>query len=291
MMVKDALRKLSNELSFARYVYRFLGFIPALEAAQTGSWTWKTTKTETTAQTQTLTTVHKWLGRIMAWSMVAYYPLEYGAYLQWKVPELSKSLWHSNLITTTSNSKSSPLPSPQPSSSSSSSSSLQWTAEKLSAYSCRFWLAYIVADILQAYLKLREERQLLWNQARMKKTDGDDHHDYHDNDNDNDQQRVTGGKNAEPRTSTDGGKAVSLSSSSSSSSSVSYPSLSSAKTLHLQLQILRGVLYTLPAIHWSLPNWDRDPWLSEPIVNGLMSLEALVCMYQSIKDFSSPKTS
>ena len=54
---------------------------------------------------------------------------------------------------------------------------------------------------------------------------------------------------------------------------------------NLRLQILRDLLFTLPAIHWSLPNWDTNPWLSEPIVNTLMWLESVVCMYQGVKSF------
>jgi hypothetical protein len=54
---------------------------------------------------------------------------------------------------------------------------------------------------------------------------------------------------------------------------------------HLQLQLVRDLLFTLPAIHWSLPHWDTDPWLPEPIVNTLMWLESVVCMVQSIASF------
>jgi hypothetical protein len=36
----------------------------------------------------------------------------------------------------------------------------------------------------------------------------------------------------------------------------------------------------LPCINWSLPNWDIDPMLPENVVNGLMWLESIVCLYQ-----------
>ena len=49
-----------------------------------------------------------------------------------------------------------------------------------------------------------------------------------------------------------------------------------------RLQLIRNALFSLPAIHWSLPKWDTDPWLNEDVVNGMMWLESLVSMYQSV---------
>lgn len=50
---------------------------------------------------------------------------------------------------------------------------------------------------------------------------------------------------------------------------------------HLRLQLLRNALFLLPAIHWSLPNWDTKPWLPSKTVNGLMWVEAMVSLYQT----------
>jgi hypothetical protein len=50
---------------------------------------------------------------------------------------------------------------------------------------------------------------------------------------------------------------------------------------HLRLQLLRNALFLLPAIHWSLPNWDTKPWLPSKAVNGLMWVEAMVSLYQT----------
>lgn len=52
-----------------------------------------------------------------------------------------------------------------------------------------------------------------------------------------------------------------------------------------QLQIVRSLLFTLPAINWSLPRWDTHPWLKESVVNGLMWTEAVVSFYQSVYSF------
>uniref|UniRef100_A0A7R9W2A7 Uncharacterized protein n=1 Tax=Pseudictyota dubia TaxID=2749911 RepID=A0A7R9W2A7_9STRA len=51
---------------------------------------------------------------------------------------------------------------------------------------------------------------------------------------------------------------------------------------HQWLHIARCAFFTLPAINWSLPKWERDPWLSEHVVNGLMFAESVTCFYQSV---------
>ena len=210
-VLRDSLKKLYNELSFARYVLRLLGLPSAIEAVKTGSWG---------ASSETSKGIHKFLGQVLAWSMIGYYPLEHGAYLQWQTPKLlfPKTGGPSRL------------------------------AEKLSAWSCRCWLAYIVAEVVQCWLKLREESKLL-------------------------QENVKKALESEPNDAVDHKKLV-------------LARLdNTAVTRNLKLQIVRDTLFALPAIHWSLPNWDRDPWLPDPLVNSLMWMEAIVCMYQSILNF------
>ena len=55
------------------------------------------------------------------------------------------------------------------------------------------------------------------------------------------------------------------------------------KIRHVRLQVLRSLLFILPAINWSLPNWATNPLLSEPILNGLMLTEAYTSVYQSLR--------
>jgi hypothetical protein len=47
-----------------------------------------------------------------------------------------------------------------------------------------------------------------------------------------------------------------------------------------QIKVLlsRDLLFLLPCINWSLPNWDVDPWLPESVINTLMWLESVVCL-------------
>jgi Peroxisomal biogenesis factor 11 (PEX11) len=120
---------LSYEVSWARYVSRLLGFPMALEAAVNDSWTLdKSSK------------LYRAIGKILSYSMVAYHPLEALAYVQWRKPPPTnndtttpvKSKWH------------------QP--------------ERWSYLSCRFWLAYVAAELVQCILQwrtLREQKRLL----------------------------------------------------------------------------------------------------------------------------------
>jgi Peroxisomal biogenesis factor 11 (PEX11) len=216
VVLRDALKKLYNELSFARYVIRLLQLPPALEAARSGSWG---------ASSDSQKGIHTVLGQVLAWSMIGYYPLEHGAYVQWQAPRLffPKTGGPSRL------------------------------AEKLSAWSCRFWLAYIVAEIVQCYLKLREESQKLEAIVHKKKTDEHSDDDDEDDPDGNNQQIMT------------------------------PPNLGALRSL--RLQIVRDLLFAVPALQWALPNWDTDPWLPTPVINTLMWLESVVCMYQSITNF------
>lgn len=102
------LQKLSLDLSFARYALRLLGLPASMEAARTGSWGSKNAPS--------------WLGQVMAWSMIGYFPMEHVAYVRWQAPQL--------------------LPSQN--------------AERWSAWSCRCWLLYIVADMTQSAFKLKD---------------------------------------------------------------------------------------------------------------------------------------
>lgn len=49
----------------------------------------------------------------------------------------------------------------------------------------------------------------------------------------------------------------------------------------VQLQFARNGLFLLPAIQYSLPNWDSKPWLPVDFINFLYWLESIVCVYQA----------
>ena len=246
-IIRESLRKLFNELSFTRYVLRFLGLPAALEATRSGSWSMTSPKNPRW---------HKILGQIMAWSMIGYYPLEHGAYLQWQTPKLLPLLL-GGAFDWKRRRSGGDVDGP-------TSSSVR-LAGKLSAWSCRFWLIYTVTEIIQCVWKLREETNNLRLLEDKKKNDDHD---------------VSDGDDCAITTTT---------TTTSSSSIVSAPPAGAATTMatirNLRLQIVRDVLFTLPAIHWSLPNWDIDPLLSDLQCNSLMWCESIACMYQSIRNF------
>ena len=110
--------QLSLEICWARYITRGTEWPTSWEAVWNDSWTPFTDPHNPHSRYSRL---GKLLGRILAWSMVAYYPAEHLAFARWKV---------------------------------SPSSPLQRLAEKYSAWSCRAWLVYILADIVQASIAL-----------------------------------------------------------------------------------------------------------------------------------------
>ena len=131
---KQALLTLQGEISWTRYLLRFFGFPAAIDALNLKS-SWATENTSNK------------LGRVMSWTMVGYYPLEHLSYLFYKAPGIR---WL-------------PIVSPTPAQHSSGNASCpnhgRYTsaqlASKASAWSCRFWLAWIVLDIVRNTLELR----------------------------------------------------------------------------------------------------------------------------------------
>ena len=189
-----ATRKLYLDLCYARYALRLLGLPAALEAARTSSWTSKAVNPKNQP-------FFDLVGKILAWTMVGYYPTEHMAYVQWMVPAYAKNNGKGR------------------------------SAERWSYISCRFWLAYIVAESAQCLVQWKALRQAMKEDNAQEESE-------------------------EKR------QELAL------------------KMKNTKLQLTRNALFLLPCVNWSLPNWDVDPWLPESIVNVLMWLESVVCLYQ-----------
>lgn len=199
-IVSPTLRKLYNNLSTMRYILRFYGMPPAIEAAMKGTWegNWKDTRI-------------KKLSHVMAWSMIFYHPLEHIAFMQWQMPKLKLFK--------------------------------KVDGNMLSAWSCRFWLVFIVSDWISSYLKnceLMEQKRILLSEAGREQGDG-----------------------------------------SGSDSDSAVQDIDKAIYMN-KLQIIRCALFSGPCYTWSLDEWTTKPWLSENKANGLMLTEAIVCIYQSL---------
>jgi hypothetical protein len=129
----ESLAVLSGEISWARYLLRFFGLPASLEGIDSGSWAADS----------------KLLGKAMAWTMVGYFPLEHIAYLYWKAPKVQWmpsvspwGMWRRGSIGDAEN----VCPAPSD------------IAAKASAWSCRFWFAYIVLDIARSMIVLKREK-------------------------------------------------------------------------------------------------------------------------------------
>uniref|UniRef100_A0A7S4RWV5 Uncharacterized protein n=1 Tax=Ditylum brightwellii TaxID=49249 RepID=A0A7S4RWV5_9STRA len=111
--LSPGLRKMYGDLSMVRYALRLYGLPVSIEDIRTGgSWKgWDDAR------------IH-FLGKIMAWSMAFYYPLEHIAYGGFVVPKL-----------------------------------IRVDTEKYTAYSCRAWLIFVLSDLVSTFFKLKELRK------------------------------------------------------------------------------------------------------------------------------------
>lgn len=203
-----ALRKLYLDVSFARYVTRLLGLVGTVDAVRNDSWCVKPSSTNSN-----LNRIYKYLGRIMSWSMIGYYPTEHMAYVQWMVPASARNLR---------------------------------SAERWSYISCRFWFIYIVAESVQCMLQYKELQDQIKKNTATNATDKGD----------------SGDDTTKSQQQLDDETQLAL------------------QLRQVQYQLTRNALFALPCIHWSLPNWDTQPWLPESLVNTLMWLESIVSLYQ-----------
>mmetsp|Transcript_15427 Transcript_15427/g.28025 ORF Transcript_15427/g.28025 Transcript_15427/m.28025 type:complete len:316 (-) Transcript_15427:140-1087(-) len=124
-------------------------------------------------------------------------------------------------------------------------------ANKVSAISCGFWTLYIIGDFWASCLKWKE----------LKKKLGDLREEFAGKKRNDDKEAIT-----------------------------DFPKEENAlinRIRHIKLQLLRCLLFILPSINWSLPNWATDPLLSELPLNGLMLVEAYTSVYQSLRSMCS----
>ena len=216
--LSPSLRKLYTDLFMMRYVLRFYGMPAAIDGVRKyGSWAGSPPYNNDDHDHAT------WkdkrivqLGNLMAWSMLLYHPCEHLAYGNWVMPKIIKV-----------------------------------NGNKLSAWSCRFWLIYIVADWLSAFLKnceLHEKKRMLLQMAQ----------------------------------STSLPPSASPSQSSLEQNDSTTKEIDNCMQMN-RLQMIRNFFFTPPCLTWALDKWDTDPLLSENVVNGMSLAEALVCFYQTLK--------
>ncbi|KAL7529603.1 hypothetical protein ACHAXR_003047 [Thalassiosira sp. AJA248-18] len=120
-------------------------------------------------------------------------------------------------------------------------------ANKVSAISCVFWTTYIVGDFWVSCLKWKDLKAKLGGlrEVLVKSKRDDD-------------KLAVADLSREEQTLVN-------------------------KIRHIKVQLVRCLLFILPAINWSLPNWATDPLLSELPLNSLMLVEAYTSVYQSLR--------
>eukprot|EP00536_Pseudo-nitzschia_multiseries_P012147 jgi/Psemu1/298031/fgenesh1_pm.448_\ len=143
--IAKSLLSLQDEVSWARYLYRFFGFPAAInDVYQTRNDWGKGSKS-------------KRLGQVMAWTMVAYYPLDHLSYLLWKAPEIH---WVPLTAPIRMKDGTSRCPNRDHGESSNGySNQSSQLASKASAWSCRFWLIWLFLDTFRCTLALRDTEQ------------------------------------------------------------------------------------------------------------------------------------
>jgi hypothetical protein len=227
----ESLLSLSGEISWTRYLLRCFGLPVALEGADSGSWVADS----------------KRLGRTMAWTMVAYYPLENLAYVLWKAPKLPVHHVLPERVL---------LGSPTRPGQTSAAYDPARFASKASAWSCRFWLAFIVLDVARSVMALQQLQATAAQEAAAEN-----------------------GRNSDSNDDDDGTRTL----------AATQKKKQAAMVRTERLQLVRNFLYMVQAIQWSLPNWDTQPWLPTDVVNGLCWLESIVGMYQTVRNFQDDR--
>ena len=299
-VLSENMIKLGYQICWARYVNRLFGLPMSLEACIDKDKSW----------------APGIIGQLLSWSMVGYYPFEALAYLKWQIPDVNFSSILFDMLGISNNLRKRIFFNRSSTTTTSKGhthggSGMKWDnndmnnntslvvldesrlASVASAWSVRFWLIYIVVDIIRSIKVIREEKkkqsQEMMQQLKNNRTietnnkttttttksttttnntiheaDDEDNHDDDNNDTANNNEVVL----QDNKEDDDDDEAT------------------TKKRKFLlkieKLQLLRNMLFFLPGIQWSLDKWDTQPWLSPDLINNLMLLEAFVSVYQSM---------
>ena len=255
---QDGLSKLSLELSMARCAIRLLEFPIALEAViqNHNKMTTTTTKT-TTSENQDHNTSTTTTTRLLQQCLDNFFAWS----LCWYYPTEHMAYLHTIAP--------------------------QWLAQGRSAqlwgtWSCRGWLVCTLVELIQGMLQWKkllhqqhhhqQEQQLQLQQQQQeqhKQHQGQQQQQQQQEEQQQQQQEQEQHKEEEEE-----------------------EAITKEEQLEqVKLQMVRNILFVLPAIHCSLPNNDRNPWLPSNVVNFLLWLESVVCLYQSLNNNTSSSSS
>jgi Peroxisomal biogenesis factor 11 (PEX11) len=123
--------------------------------------------------------------------------------------------------------------------------------------SMRCWLVYLVAELIQCIIKYHELQRHQYAIRQSKKTDNQNN------------------ESEETYTTADNCSDIDI------SNDVTPKELND-EMYDVTLLFVRNLFYIAPCFHWSMSTWDSDPLLSDVALNGLMWMEAVICLYQAI---------
>ena len=259
-------QKLSYDICYARYVTRLLGLPVALEGAMSGSWAMSCS----VQKNASLEATYRFLGLILAYSMVVYYPVEHVAFFLWMNPN-AETVWN--------------LP-----------------AATWFYMSMRCWLVYLVAEMIQCIVKYNELQQHQRTVQQLKKMDINENNNSRDNHHHMNvkkkpslvqqlQQFIVPRINiSEETTKRYSDKEHHLYDTNKECDSMDYnvtPMELNDEMYNVQLLFIRNLFYFAPCMNWSMSTWDTDPLLSDMSLNGFMWMEAVICFYQAIYNATS----
>jgi Peroxisomal biogenesis factor 11 (PEX11) len=264
------IQKLSYDICYARYVTRLLGLPVAIEGAMSGSWATSCS----VRKNPSLDATYRFIGLVLAYSMVAYYPAEHVAFFLWMNPNAESVL---NLSAAT------------------------WFY-----VSMRCWLVYLVAEMIQCVLKYNELQHHQRAMQQVKKTDMNEKTKYINNNDANIQKKPSLSQqmlrfiNRIVTTHTVAaiphdnehymyGNKYNSEQNNDENDVTDYdvtPMELNDEMYNVMLLFVRNLFYIAPCMNWSMSTWDTDPLLSDMALNGLMWMEAVICLYQAIYNAS-----
>ena len=219
---KEGLDRVYESIFMSRYVGRFWGFGNAVDGMVNGSWGEPEGEGSWSGAQE-----RNDIARLQAACMACYHPLEIIAWLGWVTKWKRRGGgWRD--------------------------------PDKMSAWSCRFWLLYILLNLVKNGKKLNA----ISSAERGGRSSGQDKGDSRASD------TKGGGSPQDDADDVPESKTVAL---------------CEISRREAKVAIVKDVCYALPALTWSLPQWSTKPILSKKTVNMFCMAEALVNLWELIK--------
>ena len=248
-----SLDKLASTFNFHRYILRFVTGVPmSIEGAVNNSWAQAPTDLPCGGVSKCENAIVNFIDKSMPYSMLAYMPLEYVAFIYWTAPLLFKDNSTPSLKDGGFASRLLGL--------SDKTFNFPDTGNIFSSASCVAWLWYILGDcVVQGERVVRLTKEVE-NYERRKNCEECNSSRISEKSLDKSVDSV------EPLLSSEETKVV----------EALYDDLFNSRVL-----LLRELLYIVPCLHWCNPNFGKRPLIGKKVENVLMFSEAALTMWQA----------